>query len=158
MRHKGCQMILSIRDRTETGHGLRAVLGACVEGLLHKWNEIQRVGRALPSAPIELTKTGQFESTLTRRGALGTARPTLSGFGQHNAKTMPMRRSGVVLDRSNVPTQQTVEKPGPLIRTKPAAVEDDRTPVAVPRCAPWSNRRFPRGFTLIELLVVIAII
>jgi len=44
--------------------------------------ESQKVGRAVPSAPIELIKTRQFEPILSCHGALGTARPTLTGFWQ----------------------------------------------------------------------------
>jgi len=47
-------------------------------------------------------------------------------------KTMSLHRSAVVLDRSNTRKREVVEKSDPQLRTKPAAVEDDRTPVSVP--------------------------
>src|SRR6266581_2248275 len=40
-----------------------------------------KVGRAVPSAPIEFTNTAQIECSLNRRGALGTACPTSRGLG-----------------------------------------------------------------------------
>ncbi len=42
------------------------------------------VGRAVPSAPTELSSAGEFECTGEDRGALGTARPTLSEMEQRD--------------------------------------------------------------------------
>ena len=42
-----------------------------------------KVGRAVPSAPSDVTKIYGFRTSTGNRGALGTARPTALPFGPH---------------------------------------------------------------------------
>src|SRR2546430_6992847 len=59
--------------------GFKGERGKC-QGPIVQMEESQKVGRAVPSAPMELTRTGQCEGILNRRGALRTAGPTCCFF------------------------------------------------------------------------------
>src|SRR5205807_9589670 len=63
--------------------------GGRTKGVLRKRKQSQKVGRAVPSAPIEFTNTPQIECSLNRHGALGTARPTSRGFGATGPQDTP---------------------------------------------------------------------
>ena len=52
-----------------------------LEGQVSKWNEAEKVGRAVPGAPREGVKAARFARTHRDGGAQGTARPTFIAVG-----------------------------------------------------------------------------
>ena len=54
-----------------------------------------KVGRAVPSAPWEVTQTCPFRTSSDARGALGTARPTADLSGQLALKIHPGESLGL---------------------------------------------------------------
>jgi xanthine dehydrogenase iron-sulfur cluster and FAD-binding subunit A len=55
---------------------VRRALEQCVNGVLPKSSAPARIGRAVPSAPRQLARTGTLGTSSHARGALGTTRPT----------------------------------------------------------------------------------
>jgi len=78
---------------------VRRALEQCARGVLPKSSASAKVGRAVPSAPRQMAKTGTFGTPSHVRGALGTARPTTEACitttinGRPHTLTTPANRT-----------------------------------------------------------------